>query len=196
MLNIVLFGPPGAGKGTVAQLLVEEKGWKHLSTGSLLRDEVERGTPVGQEAAKLIERGFLVPDQVVIDMVRKYVSENMPCKGFIFDGYPRTTEQAAQLDVIMAAHGAKIDAMVALAVTETEIIRRLQNRASIEGRTDDADIAIIHNRLETYHEKTKITSDYYAAQGKFHTVDSGKTPEYTLAQIMQIFEAIAQEKRD
>jgi adenylate kinase len=188
--NIVLFGPPGAGKGTVAKKLTEQQGLVHLSTGDMLRDEIARGTAIGSQADALISQGNLVPDAVVVAMIRSVVQRQMPCKGFIFDGFPRTTVQAQQLDEIMAAQGTDIAMMISLTVNEDEIIRRLQKRAEIEGRADDADIRIIRNRLATYHKKTEATSDYYKAQHKFHAVSNDKNPDDTLAQIVTIFKTV------
>ncbi|MDR0729372.1 MAG: adenylate kinase [Prevotellaceae bacterium] len=183
-LNIVLFGPPGAGKGTVAKLVAERKHLVHLSTGDMLRQEIELGTDVGKKADSLIARGRLVPDDVVVAMVHHFVARHMPCPGFIFDGFPRTTEQAAALDNILADYQSSISRMIALEVSEEEIIRRMLHRAEIEGRPDDT-IDIIRQRIHTYHEKIKGTADYYKAQGKYCTVDSSFTPDNTLQQILK-----------
>jgi adenylate kinase len=185
MLNIVLFGPPGSGKGTVAKKIVQQENLVHLSTGDMLREEIERGSALGKEAEQMIVQGRLVPDETVVAMVREFVKRKMPCGGFIFDGFPRTTAQAKELDAIMAAQGTAITVMIALEVSEDEIIRRMLSRAEIEGRPDDT-IDVIRKRIATYHEKIKITSDYYKAQNKYHTVDSSETPEYTLQQILAI----------
>jgi adenylate kinase len=183
-LNIVLFGPPGAGKGTVAKLVAERKHLIHLSTGDMLRQEIELGTDIGKEADSLIAHGHLVPDDIVVAMVRHFVARYMPCPGFIFDGFPRTTEQAAALDEILAAHQSSISRMITLEVSEEEIIRRMLHRAEIENRPDDT-IDVIRQRIRTYHEKIKSTADYYKAQGKYCTVDSSITPDNTLQQILK-----------
>jgi len=191
MLNIILFGPPGAGKGTVSERLVAERKLVHLSTGDILRDEIKHGTPLGVEAAKLIDRGVLVPDEIVIAIVRDFVKKHVPCRGFIFDGFPRTENQAAPLDEIMKENGIEITMLLSMEVSEENIIKRLQNRAHIEGRADDADITIIRTRLATYHKKTEGTADYYKKQGKFYAIDGNVDPEHTMMQVNEILDQFA-----
>ncbi len=186
MLNIILFGAPGAGKGTISEKLVAEKGLVHLSTGELLRDEIKRGTPLGIEAAALIDKGNFVSDEMAITIVRNFVRQHMPCKGFIFDGFPRTENQIAPLDEILAAYGTSVTMLLSLEVTEENIIKRLQNRARIESRADDADIAIIRARIATYHKKTESIGGHYKKRGLYYTVDSNITPEYTMEQLHEI----------
>ena len=190
MLNIVLFGPPGAGKGTQSPMLIEKYGLIHLSTGDMLRDEIRRGTPLGEEVKHLIEAGHLVSDKIVFEMVREQLEAARSPKGFIFDGFPRTTKQAEMLDKEMADHDTKIDVMIALQLDDETIIKRIQRRAEIEGRADDADVSIIYTRIKNYNEQTAVVMDYYRAQGKFHFVDGNKTPQDTFAAICAVIEKV------
>jgi adenylate kinase len=186
MYNIVLFGPPGVGKGTQAALLVERYGFKHFSTGDLLRDEIKRGTPVGEEVKHLINAGSLVPDEVVIGLISERLGQYKKSSGFIFDGFPRTTAQAESLDRMLALHDTEIHIMIVLDVAEEVIIQRLQKRAVTEGRGDDADMEIIRKRFENYEKQTKPVIDYYRMQNKFHAVKGGDTPEETFLGIQKL----------
>lgn len=171
MLNIVLFGPPGAGKGTQSEYLIEKYGLVHLSTGDLLRAEIAGGTELGLEAKKLMDQGMLVPDEVVIGMIRGRVEGNPDAKGFIFDGFPRTKEQAKALDVMLEASNLSITKMVALEVEEKELTKRLLERGKDSGRADDQDESVIANRIKTYNEKTAPVKAYYGDQNKLAEVD-------------------------
>jgi adenylate kinase len=171
MLNLVLFGPPGAGKGTQSESLIEKYSLVHLSTGNLLRAEIAMSTPLGLEAKRLMDAGLLVPDEVVIGMIDNKLHENKDAAGFIFDGFPRTVAQAEALDELMAKNGTAITCMVALDVDEEELTRRLLDRGKTSGRPDDQDEALIRRRVQEYNEKTRPVADYYAAQGKFSAVN-------------------------
>ena len=170
MLNIVLFGPPGAGKGTQSDLLIKKYSLVHLSTGDILRSEVAAGTQLGLEAKKLMDAGNLVPDEIVIGMISSKVDANKDAKGFIFDGFPRTTAQAEALDKLLSGKNTSISMMLALEVDDEELIKRLLNRGKLSGRSDDADATIIANRISEYNKKTAPLKDYYTKQGKFFSV--------------------------
>lgn len=170
MLNIVLFGPPGAGKGTQSQKLIDKYNLIHLSTGDLLRSEIAAGTALGMEAKKLMDNGLLVPDEVVIGMIENKVKEHRGAAGFIFDGFPRTVPQAQGLDKLLHENGTEISCMIALLVEDEELTKRLLLRGQTSGRPDDQNEALIRNRVREYNTKTAPVADYYAGQGKFYTV--------------------------
>lgn len=167
MLNLVLFGPPGAGKGTQSQKLIEKYGLIHLSTGDLLRGEISQGTSLGLEAKKLMDQGILVPDAVVIGMISNKLDSNKDAKGFIFDGFPRTTAQAEALDVLLKSKQSSITGMIALEVNDDELEKRLLLRGKDSGRPDDANPEIIRKRIKEYNDKTTPVAEYYKAQNKF-----------------------------
>lgn len=171
MLNLVLFGPPGAGKGTQAEYLKENYHLAHLSTGDLLRSELAQGTALGKEAKKFMDKGELVPDEVVIGMIRSRLENSSDTKGFIFDGFPRTVEQAKALDQLLDDYETPISAMLSLEVEKQELIDRLLSRGKDSGRADDQDESVIENRINVYNEKTAPLKEYYRKQGKYHPID-------------------------
>jgi adenylate kinase len=171
MLNIILFGPPGAGKGTQSERLIEKYHLKHLSTGDILRTAIQNKTPLGLEAKKIIDKGELVPDETVIGLISKELDEHKNAKGFIFDGFPRTTHQAQELDKMLASKGFSINLMMALEVDHQELVKRIVNRAQLSARTDDRNVDIIENRIKVYNEYTSVVADFYKAQGKFKSID-------------------------
>lgn len=171
MLNIVLFGPPGAGKGTQAKFLIRRFGLIHLSTGDLLRREIAGSTPLGMKAKSFMNKGELVPDSVVIGMIQNMLQTNTDAKGFIFDGFPRTVAQAEALDVLLNDNGTPVSGMLSLEVEKEELVSRLQNRGITSGRQDDQDVAVIENRISVYNEKTAPLKDYYASQHKYFSVN-------------------------
>lgn len=166
MLNLVLFGPPGAGKGTQSEKLLEKYGLVHLSTGDILRGEMKAGTELGVKAKSLIEAGNLVPDSVVIGMIGNKISENLDGNGFIFDGFPRTQAQAEALDKLLEKKGTGVSVMLSLEVNEAELVSRLLERGKISGRADDANEETIKNRIGVYNKETSVLIDYYSAQKK------------------------------
>ncbi|MCL5130135.1 adenylate kinase [Algibacter sp. L1A34] len=171
MTNLVLFGPPGAGKGTQANFLKEKYNLVHISTGDVFRFNIKNKTALGMLAKSFIDKGELVPDQVTIDMLNAEVEKNADAKGFIFDGFPRTNAQAESLDKLMEAKDSQINAMIALEVDDEILVGRLLKRGETSGRADDADESIIRNRITEYYSKTAILKDYYSAQDKYFGVD-------------------------
>jgi adenylate kinase len=171
MLNLVLFGPPGAGKGTQADFLIEKFKLIHLSTGDLLRSQIAEETELGLEAKCYIDKGFLAPDSIVIGMIKSKLQENKNANGYIFDGFPRTVAQAHALDELLNENGTPVSGMLCLQVDKKELVNRLTNRGKTSGRPDDQDVSIIENRIHIYHEKTEPLRDYYKAQNKYNKVD-------------------------
>ena len=170
-LNIVLFGPPGAGKGTQSEFLIKKFGLVHLSTGDLLRAEIKDETPLGLQAQEIMSRGELVSDHIVIGMIRNRIDANNTAPGFIFDGFPRTKAQAEALDEMLNANSQPITAMLALEVLGPELVRRLLKRGETSGRSDDRDEQVIANRIAEYEQKTSPLKDYYSAQGKYKGIN-------------------------
>lgn len=185
MLNLVLFGPPGAGKGTQSQKLIEKFQLIHLSTGDLLRGEIANGTKLGLEAKKLMDEGQLVPDAVVIGMISNKLKENPDVKGFIFDGFPRTVAQAEALDTLLSSHGQHISGMISLEVNDDELEKRLLLRGKDSGRPDDANPEVIRKRIVEYQSKTTPVANFYNQQGKLSTV-------YGIGSIDDIFSKISE----
>ena len=171
MTNLVLFGPPGAGKGTQANFLKEQYDLIHISTGDVFRYNIKNETALGMLAKSYMDKGDLVPDQVTIDMLNAEVEKNADAKGFIFDGFPRTHAQADALANLMDSKDSQINAMIALEVDDDILVQRLLERGKTSGRADDADEAIIRNRIKEYYNKTAILKDYYAAKNKYFGVD-------------------------
>lgn len=180
MLNIVLFGPPGAGKGTQSESLIEKYGLIHLSTGDIFRANIKGETDLGLLAKSYMDKGHLVPDSLTIDMLRAEVLKANSSKGYIFDGFPRTTAQAEALDNFLKSINTSITLMLALEVEENELKNRLLKRAAISGRSDDADSAIIENRIAVYNKETAPVKDFYENQGKLITISGiGSIDEIT-----------------
>ena len=175
MLNIVLFGPPGAGKGTQSTILIDKYNLVHLSTGDILRGEIAAGTTLGLEAKSLMDKGDLVPDSVVIGMIKSKLENNPSVNGFIFDGFPRTLDQARELDVLLAKSNKKISLTLSLDVSEKELLKRLILRGKNSGRVDDQNEAIIKNRIEVYKKQTLVLKEYYESKGQFFQVNGEGT---------------------
>ncbi|MEO7120436.1 MAG: adenylate kinase [Ginsengibacter sp.] len=161
MFNLILFGPPGSGKGTQSEKLIAKYNFKHLSTGDLLRSEIARKTALGLEAKKFMDKGQLVPDEVVIGMISSALDANPDVVGFLFDGFPRTSTQAEALDQLLHLKNLSINIMLALDVTETELVKRLLKRGETSGRPDDNNEQVIRTRIHEYHKKTSPVADHY-----------------------------------
>jgi adenylate kinase len=166
MINLILFGPPGSGKGTQAAKLVEQYNLLHISTGDLFRYEMGNDTPLGQEAKSYIQKGELVPDSVTIGMLRNKVISHPEAEGYIFDGFPRTVAQAEALDSLMQEMNARVDKLILLSVDDDEIVTRLLERGKTSGRSDDQDEGTIRNRIQVFKEETRPVFDHYAEQEK------------------------------
>ena len=189
MLNIVLFGAPGCGKGTQAVRLKEKYGINHVSTGEIIRNEIKNETELGKQVSAAIQRGELAPDEVVINIIANYVRENQDCAGNIFDGFPRTTFQAERFDEILAEFGLKVDMMIYMDVPEQELVNRNLLRGKESGRADDASEDVIRNRIETYRAQTAIVADYYSAQGKYFDIDGLGTMDEVFDRICSVIDA-------
>lgn len=190
MINLVLFGKPGAGKGTQANFLKEKYNLKHISTGDVFRYNIKNGTELGQLAKTYIDKGDLVPDQVTIDMLKDEVEKNPDADGFIFDGFPRTGAQAKALDSLLEEKDMQIHATIALDADDQVLIKRLLERGKVSGRTDDQDVDKIKNRFEEYNEKTAPLIEYYQEQDKFHRVNGIGSIEEITQRLSEVIETI------
>jgi adenylate kinase len=186
MFNLILFGPPGSGKGTQSEKLMAKYHLKHLSTGDLLRSEIANKTPLGLEAKKFMDKGQLVPDEVVIGMISSALDANPDCAGFLFDGFPRTAAQAEALDKLLLLKNNAINVMIALDVTEEELVKRLVKRGETSGRTDDNNGHVIRTRILEYHKKTSPVADHYKKTEKVILVKGEGTVD-------DIFKALTKE---
>jgi len=187
MKNIVLFGPPGAGKGTQAQILKEQFGLVHISTGDVFRKNIKEQTPLGALAKSYMDQGHLVPDEVTIDMLAAEVEARPEAQGFIFDGFPRTEAQAQALETLMAKKQTQINAMVALEVDDELLVGRLLSRGKESGRADDANETVIRERIAEYYRKTDILKRFYKAQNKYHGVNGVGAIEEITERLTQVF---------
>jgi len=186
MFNLVLFGPPGSGKGTQSEKLVLKYGLVHLSTGNLLRSEISQETPLGVEAKSFMDKGQLVPDEVVIGMIDSCLDSHPNAQGFLFDGFPRTVAQAEALDKLLQLKKTAIDLVLALDVTEEELVKRLLNRGKTSGRSDDLNEDVIRRRFNVYSNETSPVAEYYKEQDKFVALHGEGTVD-------EIFDSLATE---
>ena len=190
MKNIVLFGPPGAGKGTQAEFLKDMYNLVHISTGDVFRFNIKNSTELGLLAKKYMDEGDLVPDEVTINMLKAEVEKNADANGFIFDGFPRTQSQAEALDAFLAEKGEQINGMVALEVSEDVLVERLLERGKTSGRTDDTDEGKIRNRFNEYNTKTAILKDYFEAQNKYYGINGVGSIEVITKRISTVFDKL------
>jgi adenylate kinase len=189
MFNIVLFGPPGSGKGTQSEKLIAKYGFKHLSTGDLLRKEMKEGTVLGMEAKSLIEAGQLVPDAVVVGMIRSALDANPEVNGFLFDGFPRTVAQAEALDNLLEEKNSQINSVLFLVVNEEELIKRLVGRGQTSGRLDDADPEIQRKRQDVYKNETLPVASYYNGFGKVSKIDGEGSIDAIFERLCNVIDA-------
>ena len=184
MFNLILFGPPGSGKGTQSEKIVEKFGLIHLSTGNLLRQEIAEKTPLGMEAKNFMDKGQLVPDEVVIGMIDSCLEKHAGAKGFLFDGFPRTLAQAEALDKLLSYKKTSICKVLALDVDEEELVRRLVKRGETSGRSDDTNEEVIRRRFAVYKNETEPVAQYYKQQGKLEVIKGVGTVD-------EIFDALS-----
>lgn len=170
MVNFLIFGPPGSGKGTQSEKLAEKYKLMHLSTGDMLREETSSGSDLGRRLEKIMKRGELVPDEVVIEMIAKRIDSKPEVTGFLFDGFPRTQDQAVSLDKMLSEKGTEIATMLVLEVEHNELVQRLLARAEVSGRSDDACVSVIENRIAVYKEKTEPVASYYGEKSRLDSV--------------------------
>ncbi|UOH76745.1 adenylate kinase [Ornithobacterium rhinotracheale] len=186
MKNIVLFGPPGSGKGTQAKLLIDKYNWVQLSTGDMFRHHIKNETELGLLAKSYMDKGNLVPDEVTINMLKEELRKHKDAEGIIFDGFPRTTPQAEALDeIVKEVLGGEIDATLALAVEDETLVQRILERGKTSGRSDDASEEIIRNRIKEYYNKTNPVADHYKGQNKWNEVNGEGSLEEITARLIE-----------
>ena len=189
MFNLILFGPPGSGKGTQSENIIAANGLQHLSTGNLLRSEITNATTLGLQAKSFMDAGQLVPDEVVIGMVDNFMNAHPDAKGFLFDGFPRTTAQCIALDALLKQKGTEINVVLALEVTEEELVKRLLGRGATSGRSDDTNETVIRARIQEYHDKTTAVATYYAQFNKVVNVKGEGSVESIYADLKKEIDA-------
>jgi adenylate kinase len=190
MYNLVLFGPPGAGKGTQSEMIIEKFNLTHISTGDLFRKHLGEGTEQGKLAQKYMDEGNLVPDEVVIKMVELKITSDNSSNGFIFDGFPRTVKQAKALDQLLEKQGTEISGMILLDVDEFELINRIMLRGKSSGRSDDQDINKVNNRIKVYKKETLPVATYYEEQGKLNKIIGVGSVDNIFSDISEVIESL------
>lgn len=194
-VNIILFGAPGAGKGTQAQMLKMKYGLSHISTGEVIRQEIASGSELGKNMEDYITRGELAPDELVVDMVADFVERHRDTVGNIFDGFPRTLVQAEEFERIMKKHGITVDMMICLDAPEEELVRRLLLRGLESGRADDGGEEVIRNRLKVYHQMTEVVADYYARTDRVCKVDGAGSIDDVFRRLCETVDKIKESKQ-
>jgi adenylate kinase len=189
MFNLILFGPPGSGKGTQSENIIAAFGLKHLSTGNLLRSELTQQTPLGLEAKNFMDQGQLVPDAVVIGMVGNFIDAHPGATGFLFDGFPRTAAQCVALDALLKEKSSEINIVLSLEVAEEELVKRLLGRGATSGRSDDTNETVIRARIQEYHDKTTAVEKYYAQFDKVVSIKGEGTVESIYADLKKEIDA-------
>lgn len=190
MINILLFGPPGAGKGTQAEFIVKQYGLTEVSTGDIIRHEIAIGSELGKEVAKQMKGGALASDEIVINIIENYINTSTNPKGNIFDGFPRTIKQAEELHRILQSVHSEVTALISLEVPKEELIKRMKERGKISGRADDKSEEVMNNRIAIYEEKTKVVKEYYKRFGKCFEIDGCGTIEEIANKIRAIIDAL------
>ena len=190
MFNLGLFGPPGAGKGTQAEKLIEKYGFNHISTGEVIREQIRKGTELGRSVQSYIEKGQLAPDGLVIDIIADYVAKHKDAKGNIFDGFPRTTVQAKAFDEIMEKNSTPVSVMLSLEVPDEELVKRLLLRGKESGRADDSNEGVIRDRIDVYKAQTAVVADHYKPQGKHRAVNGLGTIDEIFGRLCQEIESL------
>lgn len=188
MLNIILFGPPGAGKGTQSKKITKKFDLVHISTGEILRNEIRKQTPLGIEAQKLIDHGNYVTDEMASEIIQKEIKQNSHVNGFIFDGFPRTINQAQKFSETVGMNGEDNHVLISIEMDETILIERLQNRAKDSGRADDKQKEIIQKRIQIYHQKTSCIKDFFKSQGKYESVNGNGEIDVIFDKICKVIE--------
>ena len=189
--KFILFGPPGSGKGTFSsQIKKVLPSIVHISTGDIFRENLKNETPLGKKAKSYMDKGELVPDEVVIGMIRRKLKANKDARGFIFDGFPRTVDQAKALDDLLNENNTPVSGMLSLEVERQELINRLLNRGKMSGRADDQDQLVIENRINVYNEKTSPLIEYYKKQGKYYSINGMGTIEEIAGRLKRVVEKL------
>ena len=188
MKNYIIFGPPGAGKGSQAVILSKKYNLKHISTGDILREEIKNGSKLGLKVKSLMDEGLLVSDEIIMEIIESVIDHSGQYSGFLYDGFPRTLNQLLALDKMLERHNLRIDAVISLVVDEDILIKRMLRRAEIEGRADDANIDVVKKRIETYRQQTEPLIEYFEKRGSYFPLEGNTTIEHNFGEICTIID--------